>query len=623
MKNRKSYSRKSLAGSALAEVPFQLLPHSQPDTALLDKRLTWESQISKSLRKKVPEIIVVIFDMHGNSRQPSTADTERNLSITLESLAVQSFAPSRVVLWLGSMSQSGTLAESLVKKMCDSEGMALSILDRDTIAFDELHTRFTPESYLMLLDIGSILHPSAFFLLSKELRNREHPADVIYFNETVLSDDYRKIKAFQRKSNWSPLSALSFDIFGSGLIVKVQTSSACIAQQEGDLVPIWSWLVALNLERVRGNSRRLPLALLSTTEQSKQKRVDSVSGLIGCLEQLVKRSGQDQGLSIEVLTPAEKSLFPALDIVFSRKNISSIQVIVPFRDEIEVTVRCLKSIYRQSCIADLEIVLVDNCSDGQALERLEMDLADLNHEVVTANGTLPRKIMLKSLEEPFNYARLNNYGATFSDSEFILFVNNDTELIGEHAISRLVDAVSHKVVGVGGVLFYPDGKIQSAGINLSGVRPANVCQLDQYAMQFREVAALSLAFALVTRKAYKQAGGLDEEICPNGYGDALFFFKLRKLGYHIALNPSSQICHYESRSRGSMVEDFELYQLDHQGLVVAPYFDDFRAPLQPSLIYYGEQGRTPGERVGTLVDRLGFLRRFFESGFRLLDLLRR
>ncbi|MCB0360889.1 MAG: hypothetical protein KDD44_14675, partial [Bdellovibrionales bacterium] len=182
----------------------------------------------------------------------------------------------------------------------------------------------------------------------------------------------------------------------------------------------------------------------------------------------------------------------------------------------------------------------------------------------------------------FNFAALNNRAIEKGTAPYILLLNNDVEVTGARTLELLRAWCQFEDVGVvGGTLEYPDGSIQSAAINFSPRRPFNVHQPEHFCFVAREVNAVTFAMALTKRTVWETLGGLDEQHCPNGFGDALFCHQARRAGYRSLAVPDATGVHHESRSRGSMPEELELLEMDSLGLSISDLYADFHAQQQP------------------------------------------
>ena len=68
-------------------------------------------------------------------------------------------------------------------------------------------------------------------------------------------------------------------------------------------------------------------------------------------------------------------------------------------------------------------------------------------------------------DKEFNYSAINNYGAAFAKGEYLLLLNNDTEIINEDCLEELLGYCMRSDVGaVGARMYYEDDTIQHAGV---------------------------------------------------------------------------------------------------------------------------------------------------------------
>ena len=168
--------------------------------------------------------------------------------------------------------------------------------------------------------------------------------------------------------------------------------------------------------------------------------------------------------------------------------------------------------------------------------------------------------------EAFNYSRVNNFGAAQASGEYLLLLNNDTEVISVNWMEELLMyAQRSDVACVGGKLYYPDKTIQHAGIvlGLGAHRTAGHTHYKQRRENLgymgrlcyaQDVSAVTGACLMVKKSIYDEVGGLDEtfEVSLN---DVDFCLACREKGYLNVFTPFAELYHYESISRGSDVTD--------------------------------------------------------------------
>lgn len=256
---------------------------------------------------------------------------------------------------------------------------------------------------------------------------------------------------------------------------------------------------------------------------------------------------------------------------------ASVALIIPFRNQSGMTLGTLQSLSLQRGGWIRRVVLVNNRSDPAEAEQVKRGASGIFGEDA---------IVWIDDPGPFNFARLNNRGADRAgDCDLYWFSNNDIEIDDRGALGELCGLIALPEVGmVGGGLYYPDGSLQSAGI-FEGPSGPQVARdpYGEYAESFREVNALTFASVLVRKTVWDQVGGLDEKVCPNGFGDALFGSRVRQGGWRILVDPAIRIRHLESPSRGKRPEAIERWQLARSGFQLGAFQESFTNGAQPFL----------------------------------------
>ena len=162
-------------------------------------------------------------------------------------------------------------------------------------------------------------------------------------------------------------------------------------------------------------------------------------------------------------------------------------------------------------------------------------------------------------KEGFNYSAINNFGASFAKGEYLLLLNNDTELLEPDSIREMLGFCQREDVGIAGArLLYADDTIQHAGVVIGFGGIAGHCFVLQprgttgYCHRIicaQDYSAVTAACMMVKRTAFEEVGGLSEEL-QVAFNDIDFCMKLRSAGYLIVYNPYAELYHYESKSRG-------------------------------------------------------------------------
>ncbi|MBE9165261.1 glycosyltransferase [Tychonema sp. LEGE 06208] len=225
----------------------------------------------------------------------------------------------------------------------------------------------------------------------------------------------------------------------------------------------------------------------------------------------------------------------------------SVTLIIPTKNQVKLLKACIDSL-EITTYKNYQIAVIDNESDDpKTLEYL--------------NQLTCQVLRIKNPGGKFSFAAINNRAVEQVDSEYLLFLNNDTEVITPRWLSQMVGYAQIPAVGaVGARLLYPDGRIQHAGIihglhhGLAGhafklMNSDNRGYLSQ-AMVTRNYSAVTAACTITPRQLFLELGGFDEENFAVAYNDADYGYRLLELGYRCVYCPDAELLHKEGTSRG-------------------------------------------------------------------------
>ena len=218
------------------------------------------------------------------------------------------------------------------------------------------------------------------------------------------------------------------------------------------------------------------------------------------------------------------------------------------RDHREDLEKCIGSIRRFAGYEPYEILVIENNSTSDEIRSFYKDLQEqeTNVRVVTFKGD-------------FNFSKINNFGAKEARGEYLLFLNNDTEMISEGCIAELMNYARRPDVGVvGAQMFYGDDTIQHAGVIVGYGGVAGHAFEGMTRQQAgrtlpivcaRSYSAVTAACMMVRRSVFEELGGFDEKLGV-AYNDIDFCLRAGKSGKKVIYTPYVQLYHYESRTRG-------------------------------------------------------------------------
>ncbi len=273
---------------------------------------------------------------------------------------------------------------------------------------------------------------------------------------------------------------------------------------------------------------------------------------------VVTRNGQSYTHTMDISPLIEESLYeptqegvvrsrylkPTLDS-FDMKQ-KSVDIIIPFRDEISLLEQLLKSIGECTSYTNYKIILLDNDSSQKETEAYIKEI--LNEP----------NIIYKRVDMPFNYAKIINIGLRASQAEYCLLLNNDIEIITSDWLTMLVSNFEDSAVRIiGPKLLFPDYSIQHAGVVLGSDiltrhvwvgYPSSNQDLPHVDIK-RKVSAVTGACMLIRKEDVVQYGGLDERLAVT-LNDIDYCLKILNEGGVILYDPLVELIHHESYSRG-------------------------------------------------------------------------
>lgn len=395
--------------------------------------------------------------------------------------------------------------------------------------------------FIGLLDNDDELSPDALFEVVREL-NTDQTADLLYSDEDKLEIDGRRVEPFF-KPDWNPDLLLSLNYMPHFLVLRKS-----VLQEIG----------GFRLELDGSQDHDLVLRFTERTDRIKhipkilyhwRKIPGSAAGSAKpAAYEAGKRAIQDALQRRGCNGSVHHSLLPGLYLVrYELRANPLISIIIPTKNRHELLNRCIASIERHTNYKRYEIVVLDNDSSEPA------SLAYLDQ--------LKGKSRVCHFPGPFNFSKICNFGAHQAEGEYLLFLNNDTEVIEPDWLCGMLEHAQRPEVGaVGAKLLYPSGTIQHAGVvlglggvaghafkHLPGDRPGYFGLTDS----IRDCSAVTAACMMTRRQVFDELGGFDEGLAV-AFNDIDLCLRMRSRGYLIVYTPLALLYHHESASRGNL-----------------------------------------------------------------------
>jgi GT2 family glycosyltransferase len=238
----------------------------------------------------------------------------------------------------------------------------------------------------------------------------------------------------------------------------------------------------------------------------------------------------------------------------ARRNSPRVSIVIPTRDAPGMLSKCLDSIFRLSTYQNLQVICADNeTTDERALALMRRSGVDR----VLCPGT-------------FNFSKVNNQSARVADGEYLVFLNNDIEVVTQDWIEQLLHHAEQPDVGAAGaLLLYPDRKVQHCGIALGFRGTADHVMrgvdstIDGYAGSLahaRECAAVTAACMMMRKSLFEEVGGFDEHYF-TAYQDVDLCLRLHARGKRNVYTPRAVLVHHESHTRKSYYDQVDRHLL--------------------------------------------------------------
>ncbi len=400
--------------------------------------------------------------------------------------------------------------------------------------------------YIACLDHDDLLTPHALYKVV-ELLDRHPEADFVYSDEDKLDENnYYQDPHF--KPDWCPDSFLSrmytchLGVYRRSLVSEIGGfREGFEGSQDYDLV--------LRLTEKTENIFHIPDILYhwriharSTAAVAAAKPYAYEAGSKAIAEAIARRNEPGEVIHNED--------FPGVyTIRYEIREFKPVSIIIPTRDFGNTLDTCLRSIFTLSTYPNYEVIVIDNGSVE------ESTFACFEYWQTKE----PDRFSYHTYDIPFNYARINNYAVGKAKGDYLLFLNNDTEVTGEDWIEAMVEQAQRQSIGaVGGLLLYEDRTIQHAGVvlGIGGVAghshkflPSDKAGYISQVVATCNYSAVTGACLMCRREVFEEVGGFEEDLAV-AFNDIDLCLKIFDRGYRNIYLPHVILYHYESKSRG-------------------------------------------------------------------------
>lgn len=518
-------------------------------------RIHGTGSFPSAAERKKEETTVFPKDVTFSILVPLYNTPERFLREMIESVMTQTYGKWELCLADGSDD-----AHAFVGRICQEYRQKDSRIKYQKLAKNEGISGNTNECYKMatgnyiaLFDHDDLLHPCVLFAYMQAICEKD--ADYIYCDEaTFKGNSINHMITMHFKPDYAPDNLLAnnyichFSVFSRELLESGELfRSQFDGSQDHDMI--------LRLTAKAKHIVHIPRILYywrshkGSVASSIDAKTYAINAAKGAVADRLTMLGY-KNFEIES-TRAFATIFRIKYELTSRPLVS---IIIPNKDHVDDLSRCVESIINLSTYDNYEIVIVENNSETAEIRTY--------YEEISRH---PR-VQVVEYKGDFNYSKINNFGVQYAKGEYLLLLNNDTEVITPDWMEELLMYALRKDVGaVGAKLYYPDKTIQHAGIVIGlgahrtaghthyRIPEANVGYMGRLCYA-QDVTAVTGACMMVSKVLYEELGGLDENFAV-ALNDVDFCLRVREKGLLNIFTPFAELYHYESKSRGSDKKD--------------------------------------------------------------------
>lgn len=403
-------------------------------------------------------------------------------------------------------------------------------------------------SFIALMDNDDTLPVHALYMVAAELA--AHPdTDILYSDEDKIDTAGRRYDP-HFKPDWNPALLLSQNYVNHLTVYRRTLAAAAGGFRQGfDGAQDHDLLLRCSEQTSPGRIRHLPAVLYhwraipgSAARDVAYKPRAWEAGRRAIAEHLQRR-----GLRAEVQREFEQYY----KVIYALPQPEPlVSIIVPTTARPDLLHLCLSSLLAETRYPDFEVLVAVDETNAAIPER---------RRLLDAFGRDPRVQVLAYPPAPFNYSRVNNRAARAARGDLLCLLNDDIQVINPDWLEVMVSRACLDGIGaVGAMLYYPDGRIQHAGVIIGSGGTANHAHhrlprgsggyFARAALE-QDLSAVTAACLLVRREVFEALGGLDEGFAV-AFNDVDFCLRVRRAGWRILWAPQAELLHHELASVG-------------------------------------------------------------------------
>lgn len=402
--------------------------------------------------------------------------------------------------------------------------------------------------YTLLLDHDDMLPRHTLLMMVNQLQTSPN-LKLIYADEDKIDIHNTRYEP-HFKPEWNPDLLYSQNYIGHPILLETERFKSIGGMRMGvegsqDYDLLLRYTAGLNANQIH----RIPQILYhwrshfeSTALDSKAKDYTTVAGI-----SVLKHHFDQKNIAISVAQGIRPNTYK---LTWPIESTPLVSLIVPTHNGYHILKTCIESLLEKTTYKHYEIIIVDNRSTCQKT------LKFIN-ELVVKNT----KVRILKWDNPFNFSEINNFAVSHAKGEIVGLINNDIEVISPDWLTEMISHAIRPEIGcVGAKLYYPNNKIQHAGVilGIGGVAGHSHKHAPRESIGYfrrlhlvQNFSAVTAACLIVKKTIYNQVGGLDHVNLPIAFNDVDFCMKVGEAGYRNVWTPYAEMYHHESISRGS------------------------------------------------------------------------
>ncbi|MBR2189849.1 MAG: glycosyltransferase family 2 protein, partial [Eubacterium sp.] len=400
--------------------------------------------------------------------------------------------------------------------------------------------------YVLLSDHDDILEKDALYEIVS-LLNREPDLDIVYTDEDLTDEagEHFRSPRFKPDFNLDLLRSINY-ICHLFCVRRSVLDAAGGLHDEYDGAQDWDLFLRCSEQTDRIGHVARVLYHWRESESSTARNPESKTYAIDAARRALEGHYQRMGLAAELHYTDIFIMYQAKLTVRDEAH-GMVSILIPNKDNRDVLRTCVESILEKSSYRRFEILVIENNSTEPETFAYYKELEQIP------------EVRVIRFNEPFNYAKVNNFGAAHAKGDYLLLLNNDTEVISPDWLEQLLGHCQRPDVGAAGAkLLYPDETVQHCGVVtgvggfaghiLTGKLREDAGYMGRL-LAVQDVSAVTGACLMIKKSLFDAVGGLDEALTV-ALNDIDLCLKVRETGALIVLNPAAELFHYESKSRG-------------------------------------------------------------------------